>query len=81
MSLLIKSDGHPNVVRYFVKEECNDFVYLGLQLCVMSVKYVGCCVVATVPLCACFVTCVVPGVVVGTSCSGCDAIASSHSRI
>lgn len=40
MSLLIKSDGHPNVVRYFVKEECNDFVYLGLQLCVMSVKYV-----------------------------------------
>lgn len=43
MSLLIRSDGHPNVVRYFVKEECNDFVYLGLQLCVMSVKYVCCC--------------------------------------
>lgn len=40
MSLLIKSDGHPNVVRYFIKEECNDFVYLGLQLCVMSLKCV-----------------------------------------
>jgi hypothetical protein len=36
--MLIKSDGHANVVRYFVKEEVNDFIYLGLQLCVMSIK-------------------------------------------
>jgi hypothetical protein len=35
---LIRSDGHPNVVRYFLKEEKNDFVYLGLQLCEMSLK-------------------------------------------
>lgn len=39
ISLLIKSDGHPNVVRYFIKEERNDFIYLGLQLCIMSVRY------------------------------------------
>lgn len=36
--MLIKSDGHPNVVRYFLKEEKNDFVYLGLQLCEMTLK-------------------------------------------
>lgn len=36
--MLIKSDGHPNVVRYFIKEEVKDFVYLGLQLCEMSLK-------------------------------------------
>jgi serine/threonine-protein kinase/endoribonuclease IRE1 len=39
ISLLIRSDGHPNVVRYFLKEEKNDFVYLGLQLCEMSLRY------------------------------------------
>jgi len=38
ISMLIKSDGHPNVVRYFLKEEKNDFVYLGLQLCEMTLK-------------------------------------------
>jgi len=38
ISLLIRSDGHPNVVRYFLKEEKRDFVYLGLQLCEMSLK-------------------------------------------
>lgn len=38
ISMLIKSDGHPNVVRYFVKEERIDFVYLGLQLCQCSLK-------------------------------------------
>lgn len=38
ISLLIRSDGHPNVVRYFLKEEKSDFVYLALQLCEMSLK-------------------------------------------
>eukprot|EP01035_Chromulina_nebulosa_P021663 gene21663-28031_t len=38
ISLLIKSDGHPNVVRYFLKEQKSDFVYLALQLCEMSLK-------------------------------------------
>ena len=36
ISLLIESDGHPNVVRYFLKEERGDFVYLALELCDMS---------------------------------------------
>jgi hypothetical protein len=38
ISLLIRSDGHPNVVRYFFKEQKSDFVYLALQLCQMSLK-------------------------------------------
>jgi hypothetical protein len=38
MSLLIRSDGHPNVVRYFLKEEKGDFIYLALQLCCMSLR-------------------------------------------
>jgi serine/threonine-protein kinase/endoribonuclease IRE1 len=36
ISLLIESDGHPNVVRYFLKEVRGDFVYLALELCNMS---------------------------------------------
>jgi serine/threonine protein kinase len=36
MSLLIQSDGHPNVVRYFLKEVRGDFVYLALELCDLS---------------------------------------------
>lgn len=38
ISLLIESDGHPNVVRYFLKEVRNDFVYLALELCEMSLS-------------------------------------------
>ncbi|KAJ1415678.1 hypothetical protein B484DRAFT_158841 [Ochromonadaceae sp. CCMP2298] len=38
ISLLMQSDGHPNVVRYYTKEAQADFVYLGLQLCEMSLK-------------------------------------------
>jgi serine/threonine protein kinase len=34
--LLIESDGHPSVVRYFLKEVRGDFVYLALELCDMS---------------------------------------------
>lgn len=34
--LLIESDGHPNVVRYFLKEIRGDFVYLALELCDLS---------------------------------------------
>ena len=38
ISLLIESDGHPNVVRYFLKEVRGDFVYLVsmLFLCISS---------------------------------------------
>ena len=36
ISLLIESDGHPNVVRYFLKEVKGDFVYLALELCDLS---------------------------------------------
>ena len=36
ISLLISSDGHENVVRYFLKEIRGDFVYLALELCDMS---------------------------------------------
>ena len=36
ISLLIESDGHPNVVRYFLKETKGEFVYLALELCDMS---------------------------------------------
>jgi hypothetical protein len=36
--MLIKSDGHPNIVRYYIKEVKDDFVYLGLQLCDMNLK-------------------------------------------
>ena len=38
ISLLIRSDGHPNVVRYFLKEQQGEFVYLALQLAKMSLK-------------------------------------------
>ena len=38
MSLLIESDGHPNVVRYFLKEVRGDFVYLALELCDMNLQ-------------------------------------------
>ncbi len=38
IALLIKSDGHPNVVRYFLREEKGEFVYLALQLCRMSLR-------------------------------------------
>jgi len=38
ISLLIESDGHPNVVRYFLKEVRGDFVYLALELCDMSLQ-------------------------------------------
>jgi serine/threonine protein kinase len=33
ISLLIKTDGHPNVVRYHACEEDGNFVYLALELC------------------------------------------------
>lgn len=38
ISLLIESDGHPNVVRYFLKEVRGDFVYLALELCDISLQ-------------------------------------------
>jgi hypothetical protein len=31
--LLQESDSHPNVVRYYFKEECHQFTYLALELC------------------------------------------------
>ena len=38
IALLIRSDGHNNVVRYYLSERKGDFVYLCLQLCAMSLK-------------------------------------------
>ena len=38
ISLLIRSDGHANVVRYFLSEQKGEFIYLALQLCHMSLK-------------------------------------------
>jgi serine/threonine protein kinase len=36
ISLLIESDGHPNVVRYFLKEAKGEFLFLALELCDLS---------------------------------------------
>lgn len=36
VKLLQESDSHPNVVRYFFKEECHQFTYLALELCPAS---------------------------------------------
>ncbi|CAH7689640.1 kinase-like domain-containing protein, partial [Phakopsora pachyrhizi] len=33
VDLLQESDNHPNVVRYFVKESLENFLYIGLELC------------------------------------------------
>ncbi|CAH7682124.1 IRE protein kinase [Phakopsora pachyrhizi] len=33
VDLLQESDDHPNVVRYFVKESLENFLYIGLELC------------------------------------------------
>jgi serine/threonine protein kinase len=33
IELLIDSDEHPNVLRYFAKEETDDFIYLALERC------------------------------------------------
>lgn len=33
ISLLIETDTHPNIIRYFAKEEDEQFVYIALELC------------------------------------------------
>lgn len=38
INLLIKSDGHPNVVRYFNRKEWGDFVHLALEKCDCSLS-------------------------------------------
>lgn len=38
VSLLIESDEHPNIVRYFAREEDEQFVYLALELCDQSLE-------------------------------------------
>eukprot|EP00924_Labyrinthula_sp_SR-Ha-C_P004145 maker-scaffold_3-snap-gene-15.28-mRNA-1 protein AED:0.33 eAED:0.33 QI:0/1/0/1/1/1/2/0/968 len=38
IEMLIRSDGHPNVVRYFAKETTRSFVYLALELCSMTLE-------------------------------------------
>ena len=38
VSLLIRSDGHPNVVRYYLRETKSEFTFLALQLCTMSLR-------------------------------------------
>ena len=36
ISLLLEADAHPCVVRFFVKEKDDTFVYLALELCLGS---------------------------------------------
>ncbi|KAI9677272.1 MAG: bifunctional endoribonuclease/protein kinase ire1 [Trizodia sp. TS-e1964] len=38
MGLLEESDDHPNVIRYFHKEQANDFLYIALELCPASLQ-------------------------------------------
>ena len=39
IELLINSDGHPKVIRYFAAEECGDFIYLALEKCEESLAH------------------------------------------
>ena len=36
VDLLLRADAHPNITRYYAKEEDGDFVYLALELCAGS---------------------------------------------
>ncbi|CAG8580868.1 18120_t:CDS:2, partial [Acaulospora morrowiae] len=36
VSLLQESDDHPNVIRYYCKEQCDRFLYIALELCPAS---------------------------------------------
>ncbi|RKP20629.1 kinase-like protein [Rozella allomycis CSF55] len=38
VALLKETDEHPNVVRYFCKEECDQFLYIALELCSASLQ-------------------------------------------
>ena len=33
ISIMMKIDQHPNILRYFAKEENKDFIYIGTELC------------------------------------------------
>ena len=33
VSIMLKTDRHPNILRYFAKEEDKDFIYIGTELC------------------------------------------------
>ena len=33
VSIMLKTDRHPNILRYFAKEETKDFIYIGTELC------------------------------------------------
>lgn len=37
VNLLRESDDHPNVIRYFAREQCDRFMYIALELCPASV--------------------------------------------
>jgi hypothetical protein len=38
VKLLVKVDEHENVVKYYMQESDMNFIYIGLQLCDMSLK-------------------------------------------
>ena len=40
VKLLQESDGHPNVVRYYDREQAGDFLYIALELCPASLEEV-----------------------------------------
>ena len=33
ISIMLKTDRHPNILRYFAKEEDENFIYIGTELC------------------------------------------------
>jgi hypothetical protein len=38
VKMLVKVDEHENVVKYYTQESDMNFIYIGLQLCDMSLK-------------------------------------------
>ena len=33
ISIMLQTDQHPNILKYFAKEETEDFIYIGTELC------------------------------------------------
>ena len=33
ISIMLQTDRHPNILKYFAKEETEDFIYIGTELC------------------------------------------------
>ena len=33
ISIMLQTDRHPNILKYFAREETEDFIYIGIELC------------------------------------------------